>query len=118
MKGYWDCDFYQVEERDSKKVVHIMGWFWSSDQGEEKNCRLTECTFFIVPLDEFITWTNDQYCEAEEKIKQYVSDLTEEEAIDTMRHFYNGNPPIPLRYKELTMETPCGGYVNAAEVIE
>lgn len=113
MKGYWDCDFYQIEEQDGKKVVHIMGWFWPLDQDEEKNCRLTEYTFFIVPLDEFITWTHDQYCEAEEKIKQYVSDLTEEEAIDAMCHFYNGNPPTPLRYKELTMQTPCGCYVDS-----
>ena len=115
MKAYWETDFYQIEEENGKKLVHIMGYFYHTDDGSgsKKQYRCLEYTWFYVPLEEFIEWDGDDYDDAAQELKQYIQDMTEEEAIDAMYHYFGGISPTPLLYQDLTMDTPCGYYVNA-----
>lgn len=118
MKGYWDTDFYQIEEENGRKLVHIMGYFYHADDGSKKPYRCLEYTWFYVPLEEFIEWDGDDYDDTAQELKQYIKDMTEEEAIDAMYHYFGGISPTPLLYQDLTTDTPCGYYVNARPEIE
>ena len=132
MKGYWDCDFYQITEDDRQKYIRIDGYFY--DEGESGydedgnlnaryHYRAVDFSGVEFPLQMFIDKFvngNESYLDTEEydRRREWMEDCTEEKAIDYMLHFYNDNPPTPLQFSELSMETPCGCYVDASEVIK
>lgn len=115
MKEYWVKDYYQIEWWGDKKYIHCMGYFYDEgdDAGEGRTSRLVEYTGFYCPLIEFLEWDGDEYNLQQGCIKQYVTDLTPEEAVKCMHTYYDGKPPIEMPLSEINMETPCGCYVDA-----
>ena len=45
--------------------------------------------------------------------KQYAHDDDEESIVNTTNSYFDGSPAdYELPYKEITIDTPCGNYVN------
>lgn len=120
----FEGDFYTIYEKYGVKYIHINGYVFKSDSTEfitEDNpdgvyWASVECCWFIFPLAEFIAnlkgnedFVDDTYCE----LKQYQDDLTEKEMTDTINHYFDGHgADAYLSFGELTMDTPCGDYIN------
>ena len=111
-----ELEFYSIEQ-DGKggKQIHILGYTYASDNNTEDYWRLTEGTFMIVPLQEFIDglkqdeeYVNNLWCDT----KQYESDCTEKQVVDIINHFFSGHTAnARLGYQEITIDTPCGNYI-------
>lgn len=119
-----ELDFYSISEVDGIKVIHIFGYSYKSDSMEFVSKQNPdgvywanmECCWFIEPLEEFIqnlradyNYVNDAYCE----VKQYQSDNNDEQMVNIINHYFDGKPADAyLAFEEITMDTPCGNYVN------
>ena len=109
-----EFDFYSIELDDNgEKQIHILGYIYRNDSDDF--WELLEPCWFIVPLAEFIKnlkenedYVNEQYSE----YKQYITDMTEEEMVDTINNYFGNQPEYHLGFSEITMDTPCGDYVN------
>lgn len=113
MKEYWDRDFYNIEERDGEKVILFLGYTYESGCGDDeengKSCRELEYSGFESPLKEFLIWRNDpdEYMRRAEEVTQYIGDCTPEVAKENM-----DCGAIELKFSDITMDTPCGFYVD------
>ena len=119
-----ELHFYSISEVDGIKVIHIFGYSYKSDSMEfvsKQNPNGVywanmECCWFIEPLEEFIqnlradyNYVSDSYCE----VKQYQSDNNDEQMVNIINHYFDGKPAdFYLPFEEITMDTPCGNYVN------
>ena len=111
-----ELEFFSIEP-DGKggKEIHILGYIYGG-AGDEGcgDWRLVEYSFFIEPLEEFISHYNeiDNYVDntASEE-KQYISDQTDDGVVETINNYFHGNPAdFLLDYCNVTMDTPCGNY--------
>lgn len=102
---YWDCDYYSIYEENGEKYIKFWGYFYECDEAIEF------CNAYIK-LKEFLNDRSMRYA-VEVSAKQYITSMTEDEAIEEMNTYYNGNPPVPYPLEDVTMETPCGDYVDA-----
>ncbi len=114
---YLDCDYYSVEESGGEKVVHIDGHFYlagdsCTDNPEEIYRHVSVCGFEI-PMEKFLSMDTENLWDIASEYNQYIQDLTEEQVIEEMQHYFNGKPGTPLPYGALTMDTPCGDYIAA-----
>lgn len=116
-----EMEFFSIES-DGKggKEIHIGGYIYASDIDEgEGYWRNIEFSFCIIPLDEFIknyAEDEDYINNLESEIKQYIVDCTEEEVVEIINNYFNGNPAdYTLDYGEITMNTPCGNYCFKTE---
>ena len=116
MKEYWDTDFYKIEDY-GEKYICICGYFYDEGDGEgsKKTSRCIDFSGFECPLKEFLDWRGDEYeyDDRQAEADQYIENCTPKEAIKMMNTYFNGNPPTELKFEDITMETPCGYYVNA-----
>ena len=122
---YEECDFYSIEmdtER-SEKSIHIWGYIYHSGHYEDKPYRDLEYTNFIVPLKEFLDLKQEGDLEQAVKKKYdsniYIADISKSQAAKRLALYWryhifpiNNERPKPLPYDEITMDTPCGNYVN------
>lgn len=108
----WDgfeCDFYQVEEIDGKKMIHDDGYYYNAEDGTDTPYRRLQYTFLY--LDPEKLGEDDMYYDREqEKVKQYIEDLSEEDCIRMLREDMKEAIHFPIQ--EVTDETPCGWYVD------
>ena len=126
----FEADFYTIFMGDglygdkNVKMIHIDGYFYESDSKEfvsEENpdgeyWANTQACWLIEPLSEFIqnlradyNYVNDLF----EDAKQYQEDMSREQAVDAINHYFDNNPPqYVLPYEEITEDTPCGTYVT------
>lgn len=117
-KELLDTELYSIEEDgDGNKTIHILAYLYLSDSyPDKKDYRLVEFTFLEMPLNEFIQKYREngkQYVdETEEEYKQYIKDLTEEEAVNAYWQYFDEKPGLILPFSELTPDTPVGNYVN------
>ena len=120
----FEGEFYSIWEEDGVKVIHINGYTYKSDSTEfitKDNpngiywANLEVC-WFIFPLAEFIAmykergseWVDECY----EERNQYQGDLTADQMVNTINHYFDGHTADAyLDFGELTEETPCGNYV-------
>ena len=119
-----ELDFYSISEVDGIKVIHIFGYSYKSDSMEFVSKQNPdgiywanmECCWFIEKVEDFIqhlktnkNHIDDTYAE----LKQYQGDYTSKWMIDIINHYFNGKPAdFYLSFEEITMDTPCGNYVN------
>lgn len=106
-----ELDIYSIEmDENGNKQIHILGYTYYGDQWE-----LTDICWFIEPLEEFIQHIADNKHYVDEQsseYKQYILDCTEEEIVDLINHYFDGNAPDQtLPYEEITIDTPCGNYI-------
>lgn len=111
-----ELEFFSIEDDGhGGKDIHVLGYLYSDGENNGKGeWRCVEFSFFIEPLEDFIR----HYAETENYVdntagglKQYIEDMTDEEAVETINHYFGGNPADgQLFYSDITIETPCGNY--------
>lgn len=118
-----DLNFFQVVSIDGVKMLNYLGYCYKSSNKEYANegnpggvyWANVECGF-TEPLESFIRNIHDDPDYVDnvlEGVKQYQEDLTPDRMTDVINSYFNGNPPERrLRFEDLTMQTPCGSYVN------
>lgn len=111
------ADFYQIYKDDNnRKWIKIDGYFY--DEGDDNGkgtSRCVEYSGYDMPLIEFLEFKYDEnrINDMGSEHKQHIEDMTEDKAYQKMKEFYNGGEQINcLAYKELTIDTPVGNYVN------
>ena len=107
---YWDRDYYSIYEVNGEKYIKFWGYFYDGCDDEEKPYRCLEFVGAEIPLEDYL---KDRGISIEDGWSSYIGDMTEDEAIAAMNRYYNGNPPEPYPIQDVTMETPCGDYVDA-----
>ena len=111
IRDIYDRDIYDIYDQDGEKRIHILGYAYIED-----NIEYVSFCGLDFALSEFIEqykadpeFVNDEECSCKEYVEYYDSEKDLEEFLDM------GNPScmiIPLRYGNITMETPCGHYIN------
>lgn len=108
-----DRYFYSIElNEDGNKIVHMFGnVYWNDVDETETNYRCALWVFFYITLDELKDaiekhWLFEYLCE---NVK-YEEDITEAEAIDAYKNYFDGNPGVHMSLKCINSETPCGNY--------
>ena len=107
-----EMEFYSIEP-DGKggKQIHMLGYIYQNDD----HWTGVEPAFLILPLQEFI----DQLAKEEDytdrllsEAKLYEGDYDDEGAVDYINHYFDGHTANRrLHYSEITIDTPCGGYI-------
>lgn len=106
--------FYSIEKDEyNGKVIHLSGNLYENDaQADTQDYfRLAEWTFLYIQINEAkeMIKNNTFYDYVDEKI-DYLSNLTESEAINICEHYHNGQSGTELHINEITDDTPCGNY--------
>ena len=113
MKEYWEADFYEIYLYDNEKWINIEGFYY--DNGDDYGygtSREETYSGFDMSLKDFLSPDFD-YDVFQESLNHYVEDLEDTEAIRRMNEEHKGYKPLP--YTEITMETPCGYYIDYKE---
>ena len=106
-----DNDIYDIYDQDGEKRIHILGYPYIEDSIEYNSfCgldfRLSE---FIERYKAETEFVNDEECDC----KQYIEYFDSEKELEEFLDMDNPSCPlIPLKYGDITMETPCGHYIN------
>ena len=111
IRDIYDRDIYKIRCVEGEKYIHILGYAYIGDNIEYNSfCgldfRLSE---FIERYKAETEFVNDEECGC----KQYFEDFDSEKELEEFLHM--GNPSFmltPLRYGNITMETPCGHYID------
>ena len=107
----YDNDIYDIYDQDGEKYIHILGYTYIEDSIEYVSfCgldfRLSEFIKSYRTNPEFV---NDEEC----GYKQYFKDFGSEKELEEFLDMDNPSCPlIPLKYGNITMETPCGHYID------
>lgn len=133
-----DVDFYQVEKDCyGHSLVHSNGYCYKSEDGYDPEGNISQdycyrlveyCGLYLEP--EKLRNEEDYYNLEQEKVKQYISDITEEECRNVLRDWlkgrfdtiengivtsvYHGCTALPM--EDVTDDTPEGWYVDCKEV--
>lgn len=99
-----------VETIDGEKMCHFMGYGYLSDI--VPSAQLVEYCGFYLPLS-FVVERGMAHCESEygPEVKQYITDLMEEELIEVYNTYDNGNAPVPMDESAMSMAMPEGVYI-------
>ena len=107
-----DRYFYIIEETNGHKEIHFSGNVYYNDGDETDKCfRLAEWTGFFITVDKLKELLEDDtfFDYINEKVN-YLSDLTEDEAVEACQIYFNGEPGKWLNIKHVNEDTPCGDY--------
>ena len=107
-----EFDFYEIYlNKQGEKEIHVLGYTYHGD-----DWKCADVCWFIEPLSEFVQHVSDDehYVDSElSNYKQYEQDMTDEEAADAINRYFDGKPAdYRLKFKDVTIDTPCGNYVN------
>ena len=107
-----DRYFYIVEETNGHKEIHFSGNVYYNDaDGTDKCFRLAEWTGFFITVDKLRELLEDDtFFEYINEKVNYLSDLTEDEAVEACQVYFNGKPGKWLSIKHVNEDTPCGDY--------
>lgn len=110
MKTYWDSDYYKIYMYSKEKWIRVECYYYDNgiDDGNGTS-REEQYSGFDVSLKEFLSDEFD-YDVFQEQLTHYVDDIEYTEAERRMTEWYGDYKPLP--YSRLTMETPCGNYVD------
>lgn len=121
-KAYWDDDFYQIVMYRDGKYITVDGFFYDvGEEGYEDPKQASRCVEYCgleMPIEEFIAMRDankdfrGEITELAASCKQYIGDMTPEDAEESMRTYYSGKAPTELAYEKITLDTPCGCYVD------
>ena len=107
-----DRYFYSVEMDGDRKVIHLFGNVYYNNVDETESCyRHAEWNGFYLTVDEIQNLFGELifYDYINEKAA-YLGDLTQDEAIEVCRTYFNGEPGKMLRIEQVNEDTPCGEY--------
>ena len=81
-RDFESLNIYRIyTEADGTRMIKILGFFYDSEDETETPWRDVEFCGFEMPLGEYIA-NEDMWGIWESEAKQYIGDLTEEEAIE------------------------------------
>ena len=112
--------YYSIYE-DIQGAVWIKFWghFKEDTERRSRPWRIQEYFGAEFRLEDYLCIPEDLIRENLCEIKQTIGDMTEEEALYDMNHFFEKYcfPPLPGEVKllpidSITLETPCGLYVG------
>lgn len=109
-------DFYQIYMNGGIKWIKLDGYFY--DEGQDNGSgtsRIVEYSGVEAKLYDFIKKMDDEdyYDYYTEGSKQFMQDMSPEEAFQSMERYYGDDILIkPLKWKELNMMSEVGYYVN------
>ena len=107
-----DRYFYIVEETNGHKEIHFSGNVYYNDGDEADKCfRLAEWTGFFVTVDKLkeLLEENMLWEYVNERVT-YLTDLTEDEAVDMCKVYFDGSSGTRLHLQSINEDTPCGDY--------
>lgn len=111
IRDIYDRDIYEIRCVEGEKHIHISGYAYLGDRFEYNSfCgldfRLSE---FIERYKAETEFVNYEECGCKQYIEGFDSEIELEEflGIDNPSYMLT-----PLRYGDITMETPCGDYVD------
>ena len=106
-----DRYFYSVEMNDDHKVVHISGNIYYIVNDAEDDYRLAEWTFLYIGINKLRELIDEDalYKYINEKVN-YLTELTQEDAMWTCKGYHNGTPGMELHINDVNEDTPCGDY--------
>ena len=130
MKSHWDDEFYEIHDSANGKVISLMGYYYTGandggfdDEGEWNVIWDARNVSYSVEflLSDFInrfvngdeSWSE---CAEYYERKEYIEDLTDEMAEQQMEEMIIENDYKALLLCELTMDTPCGCYLDVHEI--
>ena len=107
-----DRYFYIIEECDGCKESHICGNVYFNDtDGTDKCYRIAEWNglwITVGKLKELLE--EDMFWEYINEKVAYLGDLTEDEAKDMCKVFFDGSSGARLDIRFVNEDTPCGDY--------
>jgi hypothetical protein len=106
-------DLYAVETNDlGQKHIQLLGYTYEGD-----NWKTIDVRGVCLPLSEFVEGMeqHEDYVQSLlEQSREYERDVTAEQCVVAINHFFDGEPAdYRLRFEDVTMETPVGNYVNS-----
>ena len=108
-----DKYFYIIEQDDNdNKFIHLEGNIYYNDADDSDACyRAAEWTFFYLAIDEVIAMTKDNtfFDYVNERV-DYLQDVTEQQAEEMCKNFFDGQPGTKLNITDINDSTPCGCY--------
>lgn len=107
-----DRYFYSVEMDGDNKVVHISGNIYYNNGDETEKCfRLAEWTGMYITIDKLKELLEDDiFWEYINEQTTYLTDLTEDEAVDMCKVYFDGSSGTRLHIGSVNEDTPCGDY--------
>lgn len=109
MMQFESHNIFELKHVGEERYIKVYGYFYSVDQdyGGEKYWRDLEFSGYEMPLSEFLKGTEEDWDIWESESKQYIGDVTPEEALEAFREY----KAVPLSYSEITEDTPDGFYI-------
>ena len=112
--------FYSIYEDIQGKIwIKFWGHFKEDTERRSRPWRILEYFGAEFRLEDYLCIPEALIQENLSEIKQTIGDLTEEEALYDMNHFFEKYcfPPMPgpvsfLPLEEITIDTPCGSYIS------
>lgn len=126
MAAHWEDEYYRIDEDsfNNEKYIVLLGYFYdvgepgyNENGNEDENYTSRDVSYVIeFPLQEFIDRFvngNEDLVDSDEYLhrKEYIEDVTPEYAVNVM----NESTAKPLSMRTLTINTPCGYYVDEWE---
>lgn len=107
-----DRYFYIVEETNGHKEIHFSGNVYYNDGDETDKCfRLAEWTGFFITVDKLKELlAKDMFWQYINERVTYLTDLTEDEAIDMCKVYFDGSSGTRLHISAVNEDTSCGDY--------
>jgi hypothetical protein len=107
-----DRYFYSVEMDGDRKVVHMSGNVYFNDADESgRDYRIAEWTGLYIAVDKLKELIdNDNFWEYINEQVAYLGDLTEDEAKDMCKVFFDGSSGEMFDIRFINEDTPCGDY--------
>lgn len=113
--SYLDREFYEIYEEyhsadDShEKWIHVFGYVYDADDLFNPY-RVLDYSGFDIPLSRFLESDFNVYMFAD-GLKQYIDELNEDKAREVIESYLKDVDRV-LDYSDITMDTPCGMYVE------
>lgn len=112
--------FYSIYEDIQGDIwIKFWGHFKEDSERRSRPWRIIEYFGAEFRLEDFLCIPEELIRENLSEIKQTIGDLTEEEALYDMNHFFEKYcfPPLTgpvafLPVKNVTLDTPCGLYIS------
>ena len=107
-----DRYFYSVEMDGDRKVVHLFGNVYFNDADETETCyRIAEWTGLYIAVDKLKELLEeDMFWEYINEKVVYLGNLTEDEAKDMCKVFFDGSSGTKFDIRFIDEDTPCGDY--------
>ena len=106
-----DRIFYSVEQWNVGKIIHVFGEVYHIDNGEEKDYRSAQFTGAYLEFED-VQESGGKFMEYiyNDGEQVYEKDMTEAEAEECCKTYFNGSAGVRLDIYECNQDTLCGDY--------